>query len=72
MNVYAEFLGETEEDDGTGATAPFVQFVVNVPRADFDAALAAYEPESPTSPGVAHCRPPERAILDSYLAKQGG
>ena len=70
MNVFAEYQGEVEIDDGTGATTAFVQFVVNVPRADLDAALAVYEPESPTSPGVAHCRPPERAMLDSYLAAQ--
>jgi hypothetical protein len=68
MNVHAEYAGEVAIDDGTGASTPFVQFIVNVPRSDFDAALAAYEPESPTSPGVAHCRPPERAMLDSYLA----
>jgi hypothetical protein len=67
MSTQVTYVGEVLVDDGTGQTTAFVEFQVQVSKADLDAAAAEYNPSSTTSPLVAHCRPPFRAILDSYL-----
>jgi len=68
MSTQAIYVGEVSVDDGTGQASAFVEFQVQISKADLDAAAADYNPSSSTSPVVAHCRPPFRAILDSYLA----
>jgi hypothetical protein len=68
VSTTATYVGEVSVDDGTGQTAAFIEFQVQISKADLDAAAAEYNPSSTTSPVVAHCRPPFRAILDSYLS----
>lgn len=60
----------TTPDSETGA--PIVSFNVRFEQAELDRLLAAYDPNSGTSPGVSDARPVVRAILNAALAGRDG
>lgn len=62
MGVTLFFERQTDEK-GT-----YYVFTVHVRAEDLAAALAAYDPASPTSPAVGYCRPIARDVLDAAIA----
>lgn len=60
----------TVPDAETGT--PIVSFNVRFEKVELERLLAAYDPNSGTSPGVADARPVLRAILNASPALQGG
>ena len=49
----------------------FAEVTLRIDAAELDRLLAAYDPNSGTSPGVADCRPIVRAILDKIKEVRG-
>lgn len=48
----------------------YSEVTLRIDAAELDRLLAAYDPNSGTSPAVADCRPLVRAILDAIVASR--
>jgi hypothetical protein len=64
LSMASAILSDDQSDTGE---RPVVRVMVQFDQTELDGLLAAYEPESGTSPSCGDCRPILRAILNAAL-----